>query len=517
MDGLTFIKNGRVTESNTTLMHLLLTIQQEFHLNQPLIHLQPTELWSHFQQLCNRPRPSKEEQAVVDYVLEFAARNNLESLVDEVGNVIVRKPATAGMEDRRGVILQSHLDMVPQKNAASSHNFSTDPISAYIDGDWVTAEGTTLGADNGIGCAAMLAVLESSDIPHGPIEALFTIDEEAGMTGAQGLQPGVLQGDILLNLDSEDEGELFVGCAGGVDVNIKLPFASEPVPQNSVAFELNVGGLVGGHSGLNINDGRGNANKITNRLLHTAVEQFGVGVYQFNGGTLRNAIPREAFTGIIVAADKADAFGAWVEQFATVVAAELAGVEESFAITLTPAELPASQIERATLDRFIQAVYACPNGATRMVSSLPGVVETSNNLAVVFNDEKNIYVQSLTRSASDSARDDLAEAVASSFRLAGAEVHTAGAYPGWKPKMDTDLLSMMVAKHNQLFGYEPKVTVIHAGLECGILGSIYPNWDMISFGPTIRGAHSPDEKVSIPAVASFWAYLKGALADIPSE
>ncbi|MDM3872197.1 aminoacyl-histidine dipeptidase [Porticoccus sp. W117] len=484
-------------------------------MNQPVAQLQPTELWNHFQELCNRPRPSKEEQAVVDYVLEFAARNNLENQVDGVGNVIVRKPATAGMEDRRGVILQSHLDMVPQKNAASSHNFSTDPISAYIEGDWVTADGTTLGADNGIGCAAMLAVLESTDIAHGPIEALFTIDEEAGMTGAQGLQPGILQGDILLNLDSEDEGELFVGCAGGVDVNIKLPYVSEPVPAESVAFELNVGGLVGGHSGLNINDGRGNANKITNRLLSTAVERFGVGVYQFNGGTLRNAIPREAFTGITVAADQADAFTAWVEEFAAVVATELAGVEDSFAITLTPAELPEKQISKDHLVGFIQAVYACPNGATRMISSLPGVVETSNNLAVVFNDDNNIYVQCLTRSASDTARDDLAESVASGFRLAGADVHTAGAYPGWTPKMDTELLTMMVARHKALFDYEPKVSVIHAGLECGILGAIYPNWDMISFGPTIRGAHSPDEKVSIPAVASFWQYLKGALAEIP--
>ncbi|MCV6606292.1 MAG: M20/M25/M40 family metallo-hydrolase, partial [Porticoccaceae bacterium] len=284
-----------------------------------------------------------------------------------------------------------------------------------------------------------------------------------------------------------------------------------------VAFELNVGGLVGGHSGLNINDGRGNANKITNRLLSVAAGRFGVGVYQFNGGTLRNAIPREAFTGITVAAHQADAFASWVEEFAAVVAAELAGVEDSFAITLTPVDVPASQIDSAILERFIQAVYACPNGATRMISSLPGVVETSNNLAVVFNDEQFIYVQNLTRSASDSARDDLAEAVASSFRLVGADVHSAGAYPGWTPKMDTELLTMMVAKHKELFAYEPKVTVIHAGLECGILGSIYPNWDMISFGPTIRGAHSPDEKVSIPAVASFWKYLKGALAQIPHK
>ncbi|MGS2723040.1 aminoacyl-histidine dipeptidase [Porticoccus sp. GXU_MW_L64] len=486
-------------------------------MNQPIAQLQPTELWSHFQELCNRPRPSKEEQAVVDYVLEFAARHNLQSQVDKVGNVIVRKPATSGMENCRGVILQSHLDMVPQKNADSSHNFSTDPINAYVDGDWVTADGTTLGADNGIGCAAMLAVLESADIAHGPLEALFTIDEEAGMTGAQGLQPGLLQGDILLNLDSEDEGELFVGCAGGVDVNIKLPFASQPVPADCVAFEVNVGGLVGGHSGLNINDGRGNANKITNRLLSTAVQRFGVGVYQFNGGTLRNAIPREAFTGITVPAGEAGAFTAWVTEFAAVVSAELAGVEPGFAIAMTPAELPETQIDNGVLTRFIQAVYACPNGATRMINSLPGVVETSNNLAVVFNDDDNIYVQSLTRSASDSARDDLAQAVASSFRLAGADVHTAGAYPGWTPKMDTELLTMMVARHKALFEYEPKVSVIHAGLECGILGSIYPHWDMISFGPTIRGAHSPDEKVSIPAVASFWQYLKAALADIPGK
>ncbi|UTW45140.1 aminoacyl-histidine dipeptidase [bacterium SCSIO 12696] len=485
-------------------------------MNQPISQLQPNELWNHFQELCNRPRPSKQEQAVVDYVLDVAARNNLESFLDTVGNVIVRKPATAGMEDRRGVILQSHLDMVPQKNAASSHNFSTDPISAYVDGDWVTADGTTLGADNGIGCAAMLAVLESTEITHGPIEALFTIDEEAGMTGAQGLQPNVLQGDILLNLDSEDEGELFVGCAGGVDVNIKLPFSSEPVPAGRVAFELNVGGLVGGHSGLNINDGRGNANKITNRLLHSAVEKFSVGVYQFNGGTLRNAIPREAFTGVTVASEQADAFKIWVSEFAAMVSAELAGVEDSFAITLTPAELPSTQIDGMVLGRFIEAVYACPNGAARMISALPGVVETSNNLAVVFNDDNTIYVQCLTRSASDTARDDLAESVASSFRLAGADVCTAGAYPGWAPKMDTELLTLMINKHSELFDIEPKVSVIHAGLECGILGAIYPNWDMISFGPTIRGAHSPDEKVSIPAVASFWEYLKSALEDMPS-
>lgn len=482
-----------------------------------LVELQPAELWTHFQELCNRPHPSKQEQAVVDYVLGVAKARGLESKVDNVGNVIISKPATAGMEDRVGVILQSHLDMVPQKNASSSHNFATDPIKAYVDGEWVTAEGTTLGADNGIGCAAMLAVLESTDIPHGPLEALFTIDEEAGMTGAQGLEPGWLEGEILLNLDSEDEGELFVGCAGGVDVNIKLPYQSEPVNSNSVAFEMNVGGLVGGHSGLNINDGRGNANKLTNRLLNEAIEHFGVGVYQFNGGTLRNAIPREAFTGITVPADQVESFKAYVDEFASLARTELLGVDDGLTVTLEAAELPEKQIARDCLKKFIKAMYACPNGAARMVSALPGVVETSNNLAVVFSDDQFIYVQCLTRSAVDSARDDFARAVASAFELAGADVHFGGAYPGWTPKMGTPLLEMMVAKHNELFGYEPKVTVIHAGLECGILGATYPHWDMISFGPTIRGAHSPDEKVFIPAVANFWTYFKVALEAIPAK
>ena len=454
---------------------------------------------------------------MVDYVLDFAKQHGLAAKVDKVGNVIVSKPATPGMEDRRGVVLQSHLDMVPQKNADSGHNFSTDPIKAYVDGEWVTAEGTTLGADNGIGCAAMLAVLESTDLAHGPVEALFTIDEEAGMTGAMGLEAGWLDGDILLNLDSEDEGELFVGCAGGIDVNVKYPIEREAVPAGSIALELNVGGLVGGHSGLNINDGRGNANKLTNRLLSETMAEFGVGVFQFNGGTLRNAIPREAFTGITVPEAKLEAFKAYVNQFAEIARAELKDVDDGLTVTLEVSEMPESQLTTESLKRFVQAVYACPNGATRMINSLPGVVETSNNLAVVFSDNDFVYVQCLTRSAVDSARDDLAKAVASTFDLAGADVHTGGAYPGWTPKMDTPLLDMMVAKHDELFGYKPKVTVIHAGLECGILGATYTNWDMISFGPTIRGAHSPDEKVFIPAVAKFWDYLKVALAAIPAK
>jgi dipeptidase D len=482
-----------------------------------LPQLEPTKLWSHFQQLCDHPRPSKKEQAVVDYVLNFAQQHNLAVKQDGVGNVIISKPATEGLGHLRGVVLQSHLDMVPQKNLDSDHDFETDTIKAYIDGDWVTAQGTTLGADNGIGVAAILAVLEATDIPHGPIEALLTIDEEAGMTGANGLQAGWLNGDILLNLDSEDEGELFVGCAGGEDVNITLPYTAESVSANTVAFELAITGLKGGHSGCDIHLGRGNANKITNRLLSEALKQFTLGVNEFNGGTLRNAIPREAFTVITVAESEASSFKAFVVRFENALKAEIAGSESNLSIQLSLVDVPATQIPSELLARFIKAVYACPNGVARMIDALPDVTETSSNLAIIFNDDKNIYVQCLVRSSIDSARQERCDAIASVFELVGANAVQANDYPGWEPDMESPLLTMMIAKHEQVLGYKPEVKVIHAGLECGILGATYPNWDMISFGPTIRGAHSPDEKVHIPAVASFWKYLQATLADIPQK
>lgn len=480
-------------------------------------NLNPREIWKHFYSLTQIPRPSKHEDAIQDFMMKFGQDLGLETIKDEVGNIIIKKPATPGMEDRKGVILQGHLDMVPQKNSDKVHDFKTDPIETYVDGDWLTADGTTLGADNGMGVAAAMAVLESKDLAHGPIEALMTADEETGMTGAFGLQNNVLDGDILLNLDSEDEGELYIGCAGGIDGTATFEYKEAHIPEGSVAYKLIAKGLKGGHSGMDIILGRGNSNKIMFRFLKQAAKDYGVRVSKIIGGSLRNAIPREAFVTLVVPAEHTADFENAVEFFEGMVQSELSTVEPDFTFTCKETAMPDSVIDEKTQNAVINAVYACPNGVMRMSNDMEGLTETSTNLAIVKSGNFKIEVQSLLRSSVESAKKDLAEMMESVFTLAGAEVTFDGAYPGWKPNPNSEILETMKKVYNDKYGRIPEIKAIHAGLECGLLGAVYPKWDMISFGPTIRNPHSPDEKVNIETVGKFWDFLVETLKNIPKK
>jgi dipeptidase D len=480
-------------------------------------NLEPKAVWEFFYQLTQVPRPSKHEDKIQAFMVKFGNDLGLETIKDEVGNVIIRKPATPGMENCKGVVLQGHLDMVPQANSDKNHNFATDPIQAYIDGDWVTADGTTLGADNGMGVAASMAILASKEIAHGPIEALFTCDEETGMTGAFGLKPGLLKGDILLNLDSEDEGELYVGCAGGINGNFSFDAKLKEAPTHHVAFKLSITGLKGGHSGLDIPLERGNANKILFRYLNLAAERYSARIMDVNGGSLRNAIPREAFATLIVPETVAADIPACVARYEEIVKKELASADPGVTITVEPTEMPERVISDGVQSRLTKAINGCPNGVIRMSMDMPGLVETSTNLAVVKLNGDKVYVQCLLRSSVDSAKEDLANSIASVFRLADAEVVFDGEYPGWKPNMDSDILKVMQKTYQSLYNKIPEIKAIHAGLECGLLGGVYPNWDMISFGPTMRFPHSPDEKVHIETVGKFYKWLLETLKNIPKK
>ncbi|NPD44899.1 MULTISPECIES: aminoacyl-histidine dipeptidase [unclassified Lentimicrobium] len=480
-------------------------------------NLNPREIWKHFYSLTQIPRPSKHEDAIQDFMMKFGQDLGLETIKDEVGNIIIKKPATPGMEDRKGVILQGHLDMVPQKNSDKVHDFKTDPIETYVDGEWLTADGTTLGADNGMGVAAAMAVLESKDLVHGPIEALMTADEETGMTGAFGLQNNVLDGHILLNLDSEDEGELYIGCAGGIDGTATFEYKEAHIPKGSVAYKLIVKGLKGGHSGMDIILGRGNSNKIMFRFLKQAAKDYGVRISKIIGGSLRNAIPREAFVTLVVPNEHCADFENSVEFFEGMVQSELSSVEPDFTFTCKETAMPDSVIDEKTQNAVINAVYACPNGVMRMSNDMEGLTETSTNLAIVKSGNFKIEVQSLLRSSVESAKKDLAEMMESVFTLAGAEVTFDGAYPGWKPNPNSEILETMKKVYNDKYGRVPEIKAIHAGLECGLLGAVYPKWDMISFGPTIRNPHSPDEKVNIETVGKFWDFLVETLKNIPKK
>lgn len=480
--------------------------------------IEPKEVWSIFSEMLQIPRPSKHEEKIQEWAVNFGKKLGLETLKDEAGNVIIKKPATPGMEDRKGVVLQGHLDMVPQKNSDKNHNFETDAIEAFVDGDWVTANGTTLGADNGIGVAAAMAVLASKTIKHGPVEALLTATEETGMDGANGLKGGVLDGDILINLDSEDEGELYVGCAGGEDATVTFSYSEEAIKGDFVGLNLKVTGLKGGHSGIDIPLGRGNANKIFFRILYAA-QQLGVRLVSINGGSLRNAIPREAFGVIAIEQQKVAALKALVQKITDEVKNELSATEPDLTISVDETALPETAIDTTTQVNLTAAVIACPNGVIRMSNSMEGLVETSTNLAIVKSDSaaKTIICASLMRSSVDSARVELATRIKAVFELAGAEVEFSGAYPGWKPNMDSPILKTMQKIYDNKFGKIPEIKAIHAGLECGILGGNYPNWDMISFGPTIRFPHSPDEKVNIATVQKFWDFLVATLENIPEK
>jgi dipeptidase D len=477
--------------------------------------LQPERIWKIFDTICSIPHPSKHEEKISEYVIQFGKSLGLETIVDKVGNVIIRKPATPGMENRMGVILQGHLDMVPQKNSDTQHDFTKDPIQPYIDGEWVKAKGTTLGADNGIGGAAALAVLQSTDLQHGPIEVLLTIDEETGMTGAFGLENNTLKGDILMNLDSEDEGELYIGCAGGIDTSAIFDYKSEAAPAGHTAFKVIVKGFKGGHSGMDIVLGRGNSIKTLNRLLWNSKNMYDIKLSEIEGGSLRNAIPREAFATILVPEKNVSEFKAYAEELKHIVKLELASTEPDFNMEVKQCDMPSHIIDNSTAAKLIHSLYGCPHGVIRMSDDMKGLVETSLNLAIVKAGNGKITVNCLLRSSVDSAKEDLSRMVESVFTLAGAKVIHEGGYPGWKPNVKSPILKTMQDVYQNKYGKIPEIKAIHAGLECGILGSIYPNFDMISFGPTIRYPHSPDEKVHIASVEKFWDYLVETLKNVP--
>jgi len=484
-------------------------------MSQEIINLEPKIIWKHFYSLTQIPRPSKKEGKIIEFMKKFGEDLGLETIVDAIGNVIIKKPATPGMENRKGVILQGHLDMVPQKNSSTDHDFEKDPIDAFVDGEWVTATETTLGSDNGMGVAAAMAVLESYDLVHGPVEALFTIDEETGMTGAENLQPGVLDGDILINMDSEDEGELYIGCAGGIDTAPIFTYTEEAVPENTVAYKVNVTGFKGGHSGLDIHLGKGNACLILNKTLLNTCERYGIRLASIDAGSLRNAIPREAFATIVVNESDEKEFLAYMDEANKSVAIKFKDTEPDGKIAAEKTTTPPSVMDVVTVHNFVNAVADCPNGVIARDKDMPDVVETSSNLAIIKSENGIIEIAILTRSAVDAERDIAAAAIADVFKENGAQTSHHGEYPGWKPNVNSPILETMKNVYNKTYGKIPDVKVIHAGLECGILGAIYPNWDMISFGPTIRFPHSPDEKVNIETVGKFWTYLLETLKEVP--
>lgn len=478
-------------------------------------NLEPRALWNHFADLNAVPRPSKKEERVIQFMVEFGRSLNLQTEIDEVRNVVIRKPASAGMENRTPIILQSHLDMVHQKNNDTVFDFEQEGIRMRVNGDWVDAEGTTLGADNGIGVATIMALLSANDIVHPPLEALFTIDEETGMTGALELKKEWLKGKILLNLDTEDDNELTIGCAGGVDVTASGTYAEEAQPHEHVAYRLTVKGLSGGHSGMDIHKGLANANKLLIRLLYRSHERFGLRIAQIDGGSLRNAIPREAWAWVSLPAQQADAFARNIAHIESVFKAEFETTDPNLKLVWESAEAPAEVMQEEFQDRLLAAIYTCPNGIYRMSPDIAGLVQTSNNVARLIAKSGEVTVMCLTRSSLDSEKDDLAHAIEACFSLADLSVIRSGSYPGWQPRLGSAIVELMHKLYRELFADEPKVMACHAGLECGIIGGSYPTLDMVSFGPNIRGAHSPDECVQISSVQKYWSYVLETLARIP--
>ncbi|MCF8302376.1 MAG: aminoacyl-histidine dipeptidase [Bacteroidales bacterium] len=479
--------------------------------------LEPKKLWKNFESLTQIPRPSKKEGKVVEFVREFGEKLGLETKMDDSGNVVIKKPATPGMEDRKTVILQGHLDMVPQKNNDKQFDFEKDPIEAYVDGDWVAANGTTLGADNGMGVAAALSVLESDNIEHPPIEALFTVDEETGMTGAFGLKKGFLEGDILINMDSEDEGELYIGCAGGMDTHIRFNYEEDTVPEVGKPFRIDISGLKGGHSGLDIHLGRGNAIKLLNRLMWNAERKFGLRLADFYSGDVRNAIPREGHAIVTVPGDKVNDFKKYVEEFQGIIKNELASVDPNVKVKVSETEMPNAVVDLETTQNLFNGLIGCPNGVLGVIADMPEVVETSTSTGVIRVENGQISITTLQRSSVDSTKEYVGNMIRGIFEMAGAKVEHAGAYPGWKPDVKSPILSVMKNVYNDMLDKEPPVKVIHAGLECGLISAVYPNLDLISFGPTIRFPHSPDEKVNIETVKKFYSFLLETLKNIPKK
>jgi dipeptidase D len=477
--------------------------------------LKPGLVWKHFEELCNRPRPSKKEGKAVEYVVAFAQSKNLETIKDKFGNVIIKKPATPGNENLKTVVLQGHLDMVCEKNRDVEHDFDNEGVKPFIDGDWVKAKGTTLGADNGIGVAAALAVLEDPSLKHGPLECLFTLDEETGLTGASNLETGLLNADILINMDSEELGAFFIGCSGGKNTQLKFVFEKEEVPTDSAFFEVKVAGLQGGHSGLEIHTGRGNAIKIITRLLRQAAKKFNLRLSKIEGGNKHNAIPREAFA--IISVENKDQFLKYIDEYNSIVKAENATIEPNLSVSVDLVNKPEYVMDEKTQTNLLNALHAVPHGVIKMSPDIPGLVETSTNLAVVQTENNAVKIVTSQRSSVQTEIDDIADVVSSVFELAGAEVNIGDGYPGWKPNVNSDILKIFKNSYRELYGKDAEIKAIHAGLECGILGEKYPGLDMISFGPTMHDVHSPDEKLKISTVEPFYNLLSKVLQNIPSK
>jgi dipeptidase D len=479
-----------------------------------LTELEPKGIWNNFSLLNAVPRASKKERQIIDFIKSFGNKLNLRVYEDEVGNVIIKKPATIGLENKPAVCLQSHLDMVHQKNNDTNFDFATQGIDMYVAADWVKAKGTTLGADNGMGVAAIMTILESTDIPHPAIEALFTIDEETGMTGALALKGGLLDAKYMLNLDTEEDNELTIGCAGGIDVTGTGVYEETKPNSNSIAFKINIKGLKGGHSGIEIHKGLANANKLMNRFLWNASKHINFQISSIDGGSLRNAIPRESVAEIFVAEMDVVAFEKLVNEYIVIYKSEYQFTDPNLTLELKKINSTQSVLDEKIQVKLLNSIYAIPNGIFRMDSNISGLVQTSNNLAKITVKNGSYTIQCLTRSSVNSEKMDLANMIEASFILMGASTTFGGDYPGWAPKPDNEIVKLMVAKYKELNNDEPLVNACHAGLECGILGTNYPTMQMISFGPTIHGAHSPDEKVSISSVQKFWKYLLAVLKDI---
>jgi dipeptidase D len=483
-----------------------------------LSDLDNASLWKHFEDICRIPRLSRNEGQVIDYLLAFANEHKLKTKKDKSGNVLISKPASPGMENRKTVILQSHMDMVGEKEQGQPHDFSKDPIIPVVDGEWIRASGTTLGADDGIGIAAQMLILSDQDLEHGPIECLFTVDEESGMTGAQNLQPGFMSGEILINLDSEDEGELFIGCAGGIDTVGIFNFKTKKPDAGSVAYKISVGGLKGGHSGDEIHKSPGNAIKILNQFLWNAGNDFQLGLSLFEGGNLRNAIPREAYAIFTIPADLVENFKDYFHKFTDTLKLELKDFEPELSFQLSRSDLPETILTRKRQLRLIRALYACPHGVITWSPTLKGLVETSTNLASIkFTEPNSAVVTTSQRSSVDSAKKNIADRVASCLALGGSYVAHSDGYPGWTPNPDSEILNITKGVYAGLFGQEPVVRVIHAGLECGLILEKYPGLDMLSFGPTIKGAHTPSERINIHTTEKFWKLLLEVLGKIPEK
>lgn len=483
---------------------------------QNITKLQPQEVWAYFNEILSIPRISKKEEEIIAYLVKFANDHQLSHQRDQAGNLLIFKPATPGLENRKGMILQSHVDMVGEKHADVVHDFSKDPIQAYLEEGWVKARGTTLGADDSIGIAASLAILASDQIKHGPLECLFTVDEESGMTGALGLQPGFLKGSILLNLDSEDEGEIFIGCAGGMDTVATFRYTKKRVNRNHTALRIAVSGLQGGHSGDEIHKGLGNSIKILNRFLWNADQRFKIRLAMMKGGNARNAIPREAEAIITLPPGGQDLIKVYFESFETIISGELEVKEPDFYMVMEQTELPDFVMNRKQQRRLFNTLYTCPHGVISMCSEIPGLVQTSTNLASIGPvAEDKLEIVTSQRSDAESTKQDISDRMESLFKLMRASVRHSDGYPGWKPNLSSEVLKIAETAYEKLFDHAPEVKAIHAGLECGLFLQKYPDLDMISIGPTIKGAHTPEERIRIDTVEKFWKFLLVMLERAP--